>query len=79
MTDSTKSDFLLIDAIVSEAYISTMVSCVVCECDLMASDLNLEEAKDPMDIWAKEFEIAAREKGWHVSPHGSIVCPSCKE
>ena len=75
----SKPNFDLIDAIVSEAYLMTMISCVLCENDLMASDIDLEEANDPMDVWAEEFSSKARKKGWSVSPLGSIVCPNCNE
>ena len=79
MNDKTDANFVLIDAIASEAYISTMVTCLHCEKDLMASDLDIEEPNDPMEKWAEKFGYTAKHKGWSVSPTGSIVCPNCND
>jgi len=79
MTQSVKSDFVLIDAIASEAYLTTMVTCLVCEDDLLANDINIEQPNDPMEVWAEKFSSAAKKHGWSVSSTGSILCPNCND
>lgn len=73
------SDFVLVDAIASEAFISTMITCLHCEKDLMASDLEIEKPNDPMEKWAETFCRAAKDKGWAITDTGSIVCPKCND
>ena len=72
-------NFVLVDAIASEAYVTTMVTCLLCESGLIAADLGINEPNDPMEVWAQEFCNAARSIGWSVSKNGSIVCPECNE
>ena len=79
MSKEANSDFVLVDTIASEAYVSTMITCLLCESDLMASDLRIDEANDPMDKWAQEFSIAAKGAGWSISNTGAIVCPKCSD
>ena len=79
MNTKESINFVLKEAIESEAFVMTMISCVLCECDLMASDLDIEEANDPMEVWAEKFSKAAQRKGWSVSSLGSILCPECCE
>ena len=79
MTQSVDNDFVLVDAIASEAYLTLMVTCLVCETDLMAADLKMKEANDPMELWAKEFSCAAKKQGWSISNAGSILCPNCND
>ena len=80
MSEDTKSNFMLVDAIASEAYVSTMITCLLCESDLMAADLGVEEPNDPMERWAQRFCTAAKKAGWSVSTStGAIVCPECND
>ena len=71
-------NFILQDAIASEAYLTTMITCLQCERDLMASELKIEEPNDPMEEWAKKFTKAAKGLGWSISPTtGAILCNNC--
>ncbi|MBL4798973.1 MAG: hypothetical protein JKY50_16280 [Oleispira sp.] len=79
MSEDTNSDFVLVDAIASEAYVSTMITCLLCDSDLMASDLGIDEPNDPMETWAQEFCAAAKKTGWAVSSTGAIVCQKCHD
>lgn len=78
MNEKDHNDFVLVDAIVSEAYLQLMVSCLFCDRALLAEELAIAEPKDPMDKWAEEYSAAAKEAGWVVSQTGSILCPNCK-
>ncbi len=79
MTQSSNSNFVLVDAIASEAYLTLMISCLICEIDLMASDLKIKEPNDPMEAWARQFSEAAKKEGWSISSTGSILCPNCND
>ncbi|WP_148707065.1 hypothetical protein [Marinobacter sp. F3R11] len=80
MAEDTKSEFTLVDAIASEAYVSTMITCLLCERNLMAENLGIEEPNDPMEKWAEGFCTAAKKAGWSVSSStGAIVCPKCHD
>ena len=73
-----KPNFILKDKIESEAYLALMISCELCNVNLMASDLGIEAATDPMEKWSKQFANAAKSAGWAISPTtGSILCPEC--
>jgi hypothetical protein len=52
---------------------------LLCENDLMAEDLGLEEPNDPMEVWAQKFCKSAKNAGWSVSENGSIICPECHD
>ena len=79
LSEDSGSDFVLVDAIVSEAYVTSMISCLLCENHLMAADLGIDEPNEPKEIWAKVFLTAAKNAGWSVSSTGAIICPKCND
>ena len=72
------NNFELVDQIESDAYTVLSISCTICHNAVMADEIGVQSAHDPMISWAKEFAKKARGLGWCVSKHGSILCPNCR-
>lgn len=64
------------DPIEDLAYTVILISCQTVGCPNMFEPSLNEPFTDPIDLWAVDMAVRARQAGWSTGADGSVHCPA---